>query len=416
MSFPIYATRAGFACLVAMLATGEAAAQAPQSLTLQQAFTRAVEDAPALKAADQVRLGAEAGVRQAELRTNPTLDITAENFAGGDRYQSFDRAETTFSLSQKLEWGGGRTARTNLAQAEVAAARAGADVRRQELMYQVELAYISAQRTSAEVQVAAERVELAKEIAGTVERRVQAARDPLMAGTRAQTLLTEAEIGLEVARRADEAAKAKLASFWGGTRDFAVDLATFDAIVPRPVDASANPELASAAAAEARAAASIEVERARGRQDPTVSGGLRYFHESDEATLVVGFTIPLPFWDNNTSAVSRAEAERSRLRFETEALRRNLQREANSARAQMDIARAEIEAIDQRLLPSAEQALSQARQGYAAGGFSYLDVLEAQRIVVNARMQRISALVTFNSARVALARLTGAYAGGGTAQ
>lgn len=78
----------------------------------------------------------------------------------------------------------------------------------------------------------------------------------------------------------------------------------------------------------------------------------------------------------------------------------------------MSISRAEIEAIDQRLLPSAEEALAFARQGYNSGGFSYLDVLDAQRIVVQARLQRISAFHSYHSARVALARLTSAYGAG----
>jgi outer membrane protein, heavy metal efflux system len=126
----------------------------------------------------------------------------------------------------------------------------------------------------------------------------------------------------------------------------------------------------------------------------------------------VGFSIPLGFSDQNDAAISRAHAETSRLRFEGEALRRNIEREANTARSQMEIARAEVEAIDARLLPSAEQALAYAREGYNAGGFSYLDVLDAQRLVVQARLQRNSALHAFHSARVALARLTGAYAEG----
>lgn len=415
MSFPIDATRAGLACLVAIVAAGEVAAQAPvqQTLTLQQAFARALGDAPALKAADQARIGAEAWVHQADRRPNPTFDLTAENFAGSDRFQSFDRAETTLSLSQKLEWGKDREARTKLAEADVNTARVQGDVWRQDLLHQVELAYIAAQRTGAELQVAAERADIAREIVGVVERRVQAARDPLLAGTRSKTFLAEVEINAATARRADEAAKAKLASFWSGDMSFAVDLASFGGPDSgTAIDTSANPDLARAVVSEQRALAAVGVEQAGGRQDPTLSAGLRYFHEFDEAALVVGFTIPIPLSDRNTGAIARAEAERARLRYETEALKRNLQRDANSAKAQMDIARTEIEAIDQRLLPTAQEALAQARQGYNAGGFSYLDVLDAQRVLVGARLQRISAVYSYNSARAALKRLLGGYAAG----
>ena len=414
MSFHNYAAQAGVACLVATLAAGTACAQAPAQsvLTLEDAFARALADAPAMKAADQARKGAEASVRQAGRMPNPSLDITAENLGGSGLYQGLERAETTFGLSQKLEWGDDRVARTGLATADVSLARAGGEIRRQAILADVEMAYLSVQRASAELEIALARAEVAEEIANTVEKRVQAARDPLMAGSRAQALLADAEISAEAARRAEVGAKARLSSFWGGATDFAVDLASFEAMTPTVGGGvAANAELALALAGENRANAAIAVERARAQQDPTISAGLRYFHETDEAALVVGFAIPLPFWDKNEGAIAHAEAERSRLQFESEALRRNVEREANTARSQMEIARAEIEAIDQRLLPSAEQALTQARQGYASGGFSYLDVLDAQRIVVEARLQRVSALFSYNTARVSLARLTGAYAG-----
>lgn len=107
MSFHIAATRPGFACLVAIVAAGGAHAQAPAqpSLTLQDAFARAQVDAPVMQAADQARLGAEASVRQADRAPNPTLDITAENLLGSGLYSGIDRSETTFALSQRLEWG-----------------------------------------------------------------------------------------------------------------------------------------------------------------------------------------------------------------------------------------------------------------------------------------------------------------------
>lgn len=415
MSFHIGATRSGFACLVAIVAAGGAHAQAPAqpSLTLQDAFARALVDAPAMQAADQARLGAEAGVRQADRAPNPTLDITAENLLGSGLYSGIDRSETTFALSQRLEWGEDRQARTNLAAADITIARASGDIRRQDLLYEVELAYLAVQKAEADLAVALERAALAGEIVATVERRVEAARDPLMAGAKAQTVLADAEIGVENARRISEGAKMRLASFWGGTTSFSVDMAAYGAAMTPVIPARlASPELVLAEAEAVRAAAAVGVERARAEQDPTISGGFRYFQETGEVALVVGVSIPLTFSDQNDGAIARAHAETSRLRFEGEALRRNIEREASTARSQMEIARAEVEAIDVRLLPSAKQALAYAREGYNAGGFSYLDVLDAQRLVVQARLQRNSALHAFHSARVALARLTGAHAEG----
>lgn len=420
MSFHPYVALSGAACLVGLVAVQSAQAQAlqPDVLTLQEAFARAISDDPGVRALVQAGVAADAAVRQADRQPNPTLEAMTENFGGPSYYQWGSRSETTFSLSQKLELGGDREARTRLAQREALAVRSGAEAVRQALLYEIELAYLDAQKAAADVQVAEVRLVLAQEILATVDRRVEAARDPLMAGARARTSLVDAEINVERARQANAAAKAGLASYWRGSGDFTVDLTSFATIDAPPLssDPSANPELARSMALQQRAEAAIDVERARAKQDPTLSAGLRLFNDIDETAFVVGISIPLGIFDNNSAAIDRAGAQKQQARLETDALRRSLAREAASARSQLEIARAEIEALDVRLLPSAEEAVARAREGYEQGGFSYLDVLDAQRVLSDARLQRISALHSFHRARAALSRLTGGYASAALSQ
>lgn len=414
MSFHRFVALSGAACLAGLIALQSAQAQTspPDVLTLQDAFARAMTDDPGVRASAQAGVAADAAVRQADRRPNPTLDAMTENFGGQSYYQWGNRSETTFSLSQKLELGGDRQARTRLAQRDAAAIRSGGELVRQDLLYEIELAYIDAQKAGAELEVAGARLALAQEIVATVDRRVEAARDPLMAGARSRTSLVDAQINMERARQANTAAKARLARYWMGAGEFAVDLASFAVVdaEPHSADPSTNPALARSTALQQRAEAAIEVERARAKQDPTLSAGVRLFNEFDEAAFVVGVSIPLGIFDDNSAAVDRAGAQRQQARLETEALRRSLEREAATARAQLDIARSEVEALDARLLPSAEESVARAREGYEQGGFSYLDVLDAQRVLGDARLQRISALHSFHRAHATLARLTGAYA------
>jgi cobalt-zinc-cadmium efflux system outer membrane protein len=395
---------------------GAATAQkaAAPVLGLEDALARALDDAPVLQASEQARRAAEAGVRQADRGINPALAFGAENLGGRSTYQWIDRAETTVSFSQPLEVGGDREARTRLARAGVSAAKADAALRQQDLLFNVETAYVVAQVAAANLLVAIDRLTVAKEIVATVDRRVQAARDPLMAASRSQALLVDAEIALATAQLSAEAARRQLSSYWGGDADFVLDLAGFSAAAAGsngPAAEAESPEVARAHVEEERASATLALERAKAQPDPTISAGVRYFSEYDEAAFVVGVTIPLTWSDNNSGAVDRAEAERSKLRLETEALRRNVEREVTSTKAQIEIARSEVEAIETRLLPVAQQALERARVGYAAGAFSYLDVLDAQRVLVEARLRRNSAVGSYHRARAALARLTGAYSG-----
>jgi outer membrane protein, heavy metal efflux system len=53
----------------------------------------------------------------------------------------------------------------------------------------------------------------------------------------------------------------------------------------------------------------------------------------------------------------------------------------------------------------AERAVRLANDGYARGAFSYLDVLDAQRLLFDLREQRLDFLRNYHLAEAALARL-----------
>lgn len=414
MSVYHHAALLGAACVACLVpgqaAYGQAPAERPQ-ISLDDAFARSLGETPVLKATEAAREVADAGVRQADRGLNPSIDFLLENALGTGLYQGIDRTEATVTFNQTLEWGGDREARTQLAVRQGQRVRALGDVARQDLLHDVEIAYIDAQRAQADLLAAEERLALAREVAATVARRVEAARDPLLAASRSNTLVAEAEIAVENARLANLAARDNLALFWIGDSDFQIDMSTFDSVSGVEINgASLAPEMVASRAAQQEAEARIAVERARSTLDPTVSAGLRYFRDGSEAAFVVGFSIPLGVNDSNSAAVAKASADSTRARLETEILQRNFERQAASARSQMNIAAREIQAIDDRLIPITEEAAERARAGYNQGGFSYLDVLDAQRALSAAQLQRNAALNSYHRARAALKRLLGGYA------
>jgi cobalt-zinc-cadmium efflux system outer membrane protein len=407
------ATLFGVACLGGAIAAPfvYAQEQAGAALTLNDAFARALADDPGLAAAREGARGAEAYVSQAGRLANPTLDVLVENVEGSGPYRSDERAERTYSLSQPFELGGDRQARRALAEGDRAAARAGAEISRLDLLHHVQLAYIDAQAADAALAVAEQRLAVARELAEAVDRRVRAARDPLMAGSRAQARLAEAEIEAESARRTAVAGRSRLASYWGGGADYRLDAASFEQLRVLAQGASATaPDVALAQAESQRAEARLALESARRIPDPTLQAGFRAFSDTDETAMVFGFSMPLQIWDRNSGAVARARADSARAAYEVEARRRTVARESEMLRAQAETARLEVEALDARIIPHGEQALARAREGYAQGGFSYLDVLEAQRALSDARLRRIAALRTYHRAQAGLARFAGALA------
>ncbi|MGE0530779.1 MAG: TolC family protein [Hyphomonadaceae bacterium] len=409
MSTNVVAALLGVASIAAF--ASEAVAQAQTApLTREDVLARALVDDPNIAAADAAEDAADANLRQAGRWNNPTLEIQRENFEGSGVYTGTERAETTYSLRQPLELGGDRGARRRIAESERDLARIGAGLQRLDVAEEVEHAFVDAQAAEAVRVVAEERLATARDLAEAVDRRVRAARDPFMAGSRAQARLAEAEIEAESARRSAVAARNRLASYWNGSGDFTVELASFDVAGQAALNDGPAPDLRLAEAHESRAEAQLRLERARRVPNIDLQAGMREFSETDDAALVVGIAVPLQVWDRNADNVSRARAERDRARHQREAFGRTIARQRAALVSQVETSRLEVEGLDARVIPSSEEALRFARDGYARGAFSYIDVLEAQRALSEARLRRIAALRSYHRALASLERLAGHHA------
>jgi len=401
------------ALVLALTAPGAALAQArPAPLSLPDAIGRAATFDPSAPGA-QARLdAARAGLRQADLRLNPTLGLEVENFAGSGAFSMLDRSETTFSYQQTLERGGKRAARTGAAGAEVEIARLRHEVRRLDLIKEVQTAYAQALAAEAELLIAEARLVAAHSSQQDIVRRVRSARDPLFAGARAETLTAQAEIARDRARQAAVDARAELARFWGGSPDFSLNLESFFKLsTPEAPPTGDTPDLALLTAQSALAEARIQVERARQVADPTLRAGVRYFGDGSEVALVVGGTIPLQRYDTNKAGVERAQAERNAALADIDAARLTRERDIARLTARLAASAAESERIRAEVIPAAIRAVELVRDGFKRGGFQYLDVTEAERALADARERRVVVLRQHHTDQAALDRLTGRHAG-----
>lgn len=389
------------------LITG-APAQAQETLTRVEAVRRALGDDPGVAAAREGANAAEALVLQAGARANPTLDVLLEDFGGTDTFSGVDGAQATYSLSQEFSLGGDRRARRRAAQGEAAAAVLRAGLSRADLQEAVEAAFVDAQAAEALARVATRRVATARELSAAVARRVAAARDPAAARSRVAAQLAEAETTEAGAIARAAAAKEALASYWGGETTFSLDARSFETIALRGATETISADIALAEAERARAAAEVDVERAKQRPDPSVTAGFRQLRQSDSSAFIVGVSVPLPIWNRNAGAIASARAKATRADYELKARERALARETAYLASQATAARGEIEAYATRIIPGTEQAHSETLSAYAQGGLSYIEVLDAEAALTQARERQIAALATFQKAEIRLARLNGA--------
>ncbi len=379
-------------------------------LTLEQALERAAADGPAVRIAQGERDVAAARARQARAWGNPTLSIEVENVLGQGSYRDFDAAETTVSMTQPLPVGGGRGARLRAARSEETAAEAGIALAALEMRRDLTVAYAEAVAADRLAGIARERAALGGATRDAVAKRHAAGleSDLQRARVEVETAAMQAE-----ARRAAAAALAQrraLAAHWREeTVTAPLDDAWFDA-APRPVEAmptadDEHPLLAVARARVAQSKALLEAVRGARTGGLEATAGTRRLKETPDAgrAWVLGLAMPLPLWDRNEAGIAEARAALQTAELDAERAARDLASGRESARADLDAARLEVEALVASGLPSATAAAQLAARGYEAGRLSLLERLEAERAWVQAREQLVSARLRLRAAEARLA-------------
>lgn len=395
------------AALLAVTVMSANAAQA-QSLTLEEAIEQSVSSSPQ-GAATAARIeGLNAARAAADTKPAATIEGSIENIGTS----GFNEFQIDGTYNQRLERGGKRLARIELAESEIGIAQAEALVRRLDLARQVQELYVETQAAALDLELARSRVEIAAALQSEVQRRVDGARDPLFAGTRARTELAEAEVDLELADHALDAAKARLGLLTGvDPAELAVVTEEFLEMETPDIDLRELPsiDLALYEARRERANANYRLQQAYSRTDPTVYAGPRVFGSGDVA-VVAGFSLPLPNRALNRANIDRATAEQRQVEADLAVERFQRQRDVALAAERVEEARHEAEAIQSRVIPSAEQTLREVRAGYNRGGFTFLDVSTAQSALHDARVRFVDAVSEYHQAKVELDRLTGRFA------
>lgn len=401
MRFGIIATLlAGVAGLVARPLAAE-------PLSMEDAIRRSLSNSPQGEAAAARIEILEAARAAADTKPAATIDGSVENIGTGGF--SLVQIDATYNL--RLERGGKRLARIKLAEGDIGIAQAETLIRRLDLAKEVQELYVEAQAATLKLELARSRVEIAGRLQVEVRRRVDDARDPLFAGTRAKTQLAEAEVDLELAEHALEAAKTRLLLLTGGDpTTFSIVTTGFLETLPSRVAASdlSSVDLALFEARRQRADANYRLQEAYAKTDPTVYAGPRLFGTGDVG-VVAGVSFPLPNRALNRANVARATAEERQIDADLAVERFQRRREVALAAERVEEARHEAEAIQARVVPGAEQTLREVRAGYNRGGFTFLDVSTAQSALHDARVRFVEALSEYHTAKVELDRLTGQF-------
>ncbi len=376
-------------------------------LTLEQAqdlaATRSFELAAALREVD----ASGGGVQQAGARRNPELNATVEDTRSATR-------TTTTTLGFPLELGGKRAARVNAAERSRDLARAQLAQAKAKVRAGVISSYFATVVAQERVRLASDSADLAARAADVVGKRVTAGKTSPVDATRARVDAANAQLELADARAELNSARQTLATTWGATSPH------FDGVdgdigsVPARAPAAdllqqveTSPSLVSSRIEIDRRMAVVGVERSKAVPDLVVSAGVKRDNELGRTQAVIGISIPLPLFDRNQGAVYEASRRAEKSQDDYAETRVRLIAEVNQAATQLAAAHASLRIIREAVLPAAQQAYDASTTGFEAGKFGFLDVIDSQRSLLQARARYLNTLSSAWQAATAIDRLLG---------
>jgi cobalt-zinc-cadmium efflux system outer membrane protein len=394
--------------LTAMAPLGAALAQAaPKPMTLAEALDLARTRSPVVEIADAQLEAARGRQQQAGAGINPEASYTVENFSGSGLMSSMNNAESTIGLSQQIELGGKREARSETAGKQADAVAVRARISRADLDFAVRERFANLSAAEERLNLARAAVERATRLSSLAQTLVDAGREPPLRLLRAQALVAEAEAQLNIASAELAAAQRAIVVLWGG------DQITIDAVgaweFQRPderVNTSPTETLdyRLAVADHDTAEAALRLEKSNAWVDVTVSGGLRRFEATGEQAWVAGISIPIPIQNMNGGAIAAARADDRAAELQLNIALAESVRRINDARSAYEAADARATALENQAVRQAEEALSLAQIGYEAGRFQLIDVLDAENAFASIRNASIEARLARAKAAAALIR------------
>jgi len=396
----------GLLLLPALLACGAAAAD---TLSVSEAVRRAREVHPETQRAAAAISAARGEFWTALSPPPPAAGVEYELIPPGEGLEEY--GERTFSLSQELEFPLKTVWRGRQAGRAVARARAEAQGMMLELEAAVRQAHLEAWAADERVRILEESAATAETYAEQIGRMAEAGETSPLEARRAQVEALQEGQALERARRTQAAARNRLSHWTGIELDGQALAAPPEAAAPETLAVPAsNPELQALQADLEAAGHGLTLAALGWLPDLAVGYSRKRVPaepDPDFWGLEAGVTLPLWFWLGGRGEIQTAKAQKKAAAATLEAQRLEVLTEWENQRQNFLSNRRQVQSYRESILPLAREAYDLAVRSYDLGEIDYLEVLHAERSLLETRLEYLDSVVETQSGRIALDRLAG---------
>ncbi len=377
------------------------------SLTLQDALNMALQANPDIAVALREREAIEGIKMQAAVRPNPSISTTIQDARHASR-------ETTLEFSQELELGNKRSARMEAADLFVDKATAKLDSKKAEVHANVVTTFYEVLAAQERLGLAKSSVEIAELALDAAAKRVKAGKSAPVEETKSRIAESTAKIELNQTNSHLNNWRRRLSALWGNTSPTfnsaagsIIDIPTIVALSELSAMLNDAPAIKLAKAEVNARDAVIQIERSKATPNITISAGVVNNQELGRNQALLGLSLPIPLFDRNQGNLQEAVSRKYKAQDALIALKSRLEVNLSNQYQRFETARQASESLHTKILPNAQSAFDAANKGFIAGKFNFLDMLDAQRTLFQAKSQYVQSLLEAHQAMAEIERILG---------
>ena len=371
-----------------------------QTLDIETLEQLVVDGNPYLAAGLQLIEAQSGKLEQSRKYPNPAFKI--ESGISSDQ-------EISSMLSQTIPMGGKRTQKIALRNLQLNKVRIEYDMLKQAKLEEAFATFMGIIHLQKLQIFQKDRVLVSEDLLIAVSRKVEAGKLSPAEKSRARIQLYQEKLTLRDIKSSLISAWNLLATFWGEEySSFTVAKGNLMEIPPIPSLISLDAALAirlSKLMVEIQQAI-FKLEKAKVIPNIELGAGVK---QSDLLgnTYKFGLSIPFPIFNRNQGNITSAKSELEKARFELNGKEIQLGNTLSRLKTELEVFSSEIDILKNDIIPEAQAAYITISEGYLNGRFSYLDVVDAQRMWFESREQYIGALKNYHINTLELDRIIG---------
>ena len=371
-----------------------------QTLDIETLERLVVDGNPHLAAGLQLIEAQSGKLEQSRKYSNPEFEF--ESGIGFD-------PEISAMLSQSIPLGGKRKQEIVLRNLQLKQARLEYDILKQEKLEEAYAIFMGILHLQKLQIFQNDRVLVSKDLLNAVSRKVEAGKLSPAEKSRARIQLYQEKLTLRDIETSLKSGWRLLASFWGEEHSSFTEVEgnlTEIPSIPTLKFLDTAPTIRLSKLVVEIQQANIKLEKANGVPDIELGGGVK---QSDlpENTYQFGLSIPLPIFNRNQGNIGSAKSELKKARFELKEVEIQVQTILFRLKTELEVLASEIDILKNDIIPEAQAAYTTISEGYLNGRFTYLDVVDTQRMWFESREQYIGALKDYHTNILELDRIMG---------